>query len=250
MQRRLDGLNIQELGCHKEDKEVLSQSTKFSERTFIAKASERQEILKLLSGSIDMETFVNSEKVVSDNGKLVQDLVRFISSNNPLSIPEVYIQFISDISKGSPVAGLLQVTSIKPLKLLNDVATKQVDILSVENLEKLNILQKSLPTFWPHLMNIMRRENSDYLPDSVCKIVIKLIYVRRQTFAKATPHYENDYYKFDADNTDHSSMYYPVHPLIRHPSRYNVSGKDDEDHCEKSFPASSSFAGGIFTIGN
>ena len=35
----------------------------------------------------------------------------------------------------------------------------------------------------------------------------------------------------------------------QYPKRYNVSGKDDEDHCEKTFPSHSDFIDGMFIMG-
>lgn len=236
-----------ELGCHPADEGVLDQASEFSERTFISDAAERKLILALLSGSVDMSEFVKSKVLKSDNAKLIVNLVKHINGVSPLSVPEVYRQFIADITKALPVAGLLQVTSVEPLKILNDVAEMRIDIFDARNAEKLNILRKSLPTVWPQLSAIQKHEKSEFLPQEVRKIVIKLIYVRRQTFIKAPKRRDGDYFEYQGpeDNT----QCYPLFPLVRYPSRYDVGGKADDDHCEKSFPAHKDWLEGIFTIG-
>ena len=195
-----------------------------------------------------METFVSSPHIKSTNGKMLKDLVIHINENWPLRIPKVYTTFLADICKTSSVVGLLQVNSTEPLKLLDQFARKGFNARNAENIEKSRIIFKALPTFWPQLMAICDLEKSDYLPDIVGNIVRCLIFLWRKVFKNAPARYEDDYVPYTSSREPPTECY-PNHPAERYPARYNVAGKDDEDHCEKKFPSHDDFINGMFIIG-
>ena len=105
-----------------------------------------------------------------------------------------------------------------------------------------NLYLKALPAFCPILVSICDLEKSSYLPQCVSEIVLKLIKIRRDTFKKAPQRYSEDYYPYEKTGifTEDPTQYYPLHPIMRYPKRYAVSGKVDDDHCDKNFPSSSS----------
>ena len=49
--------------------------------------------------------------------------------------------------------------------------------------------------------------------------------------------------------SEHQTTFFPVHPNIRYPKRYNVNNIKGEEWCEKDFPRAHDFADGIFSIG-
>ena len=248
LRRKLDGLDIDELGCHPEDKKIHKQGSKFHDRQFLPNKKERDIVLELVTGSIDMDTFISNNQITSNTGKMLQDLVRHINSKWPLRLPKVYQTFITDICKTSSVVGLLQVNSSEPLKYLHQFSKKTLDLRDAENIEQSRILKKALPTFWPQLMSICELESSKFLPDIVGQIVLCLIFIWRKIFDKSEPRYKEDYIPYDSSREPPTSCF-PNHPVEQYLNRYNVSGKDDEDHCEKTFPSHGDFVDGMFIIG-
>ena len=54
--------------------------------------------------------------------------------------------------------------------------------------------------------------------------------------------------RVEGEGRENSMSFFPNHPIIRHPKRYQIGGRADEDHCEKTFPSHHDFIDGIFTI--
>ena len=72
---------------------------------------------------------------------------------------------------------------------------------------------------------------------SVAEVVLCLISIRRATFENCPTRFEEDYFEYKETGiySEHPSMFYPVHPLIRYPKSYVVSGTTDTDYCQKPF---------------
>ena len=86
--------HLEELDRHPDDHEVLEQGSHFSKRVFLSAHKERQLACGLVTGTISMEEFLESEDIKSENGELVRDLVKKIEEENPLQIPEEYITVV------------------------------------------------------------------------------------------------------------------------------------------------------------
>ena len=97
-------------------------------------------------------------------------------------------------------------------------------------------------------MAICELESSSFLPDIVAKIVLCLIYIWRKVFETSPQRYKEDYIPYTSSWEPPTSCF-PNHPVEQHLNRYNVSGKDDEDHCEKTFPSHTDFIDGMFIVG-
>jgi len=247
----LEDAGIKELGRHPNDKEALKQGSKFSNRLFLPIKKERNEVLRLISGEINMSEFVSSKEITSDNGLLLKDLISHVIEVSPLHLPSQYKEFICDISKSSAVAGLLQVTSAKPLNILKKYCSETFNLRHSDHLNKLRLMEQELPSFWPKLLAIANFEETNYLPKSVSQIVLKLVQVRENTFKSCPQRFQEEYYDYieTGEFAEHPSQYYPVHKLIKYPKTYTVSGVTDEDHCEKNFTQHGDFCSGIFNIG-
>ena len=251
LQRKLHGLNVSELSSHPDDRNILQQGSKFADRVFLSNKKERDLVFKLITGETDMATFILSEEIISENGKLVTKLVKIIHENSPLSIPEPYVKLLADISKAFPVAGLIQVNSSEPLNLLRLFAKQKIDIRSASEYEKAKCLERSIPSFWHILMSICELENTSFLPIPVANIVLALLKVRKQTFSKAPQRFTEDYVRYEKTGifSEDPTQCYPMHEIIRYPKQYKVSGKVDDEHCDKTFPSHTDFLDGIFSIG-
>ena len=246
LQKKLAGLKLSELSSHPNDDKILEQGSRFSDRILLADKKERDIVCELLTGNVDMEHFINSDIIKSENGKSIQELVRYIQLKWPLKIPDVFVKFIADISKSSSVAGLLQVTNHRTLVLLKKFCLEEIDIRSPTQDSKLKYLNSELPTFWPQLVAICELNKSTFLPSSVRKIVLCLIKIRKNTFKKSPQRYQEDYFPYEKEGIykEDPTQFYPNHPINQYPKLYNVSGNDDKDHCHKIFSSHSDFIDG------
>ena len=239
--------NLSELEKHHEDREVLRQSTLFQTRTFLSNIKERTLVLQLLAGDISKQEFYFSENIETDNGRLISNLVAALGLDDE-EIPRPYTRFINNISKPTSVRGLIQVTSPAPLQYLKQFCEGSINIKSVEEKFKLQVVLKQLPVLWPMLENICNLERSAVLPPEVCAIVLKLLQIRDQTFRNAAPRTNVVYHEYEDEEQPKTSCY-PNNPVVRHPKQYEVNKVKDKDLCEKAFIGHSHFAAGIFSAG-
>ena len=81
--------------------------------------------------------------------------------------------------------------------------------------------------------------------------VLKLLQIRKNTFAASTVRFQDDYYDYDGEGVfmEHPLAFYPNNRLIQYPKKYEVGSNIDKDFCAKSYPSHSDFLSGVFTIG-
>ena len=80
--------------------------------------------------------------------------------------------FIQDVSKSSPVAGLLQVTSENSIRILKHFSRRKLDLLSARNFKKLQHIQSEIPAFWRKLQDIISYEKETFLPHDIAEVVL------------------------------------------------------------------------------
>ena len=163
------------------------------------------------------------------------------------SLPECYEALLNELSKNSPVCGLLQVTNALPLRYLRQFALKEVNLRHFDNKEQLKVIQAQLPAFWPILMAICDYEKSVFCPGDVNQVVLQLLRIRRDTF-QGPDRFQDDYHKYESDKS-HPCEYYPMHKLLTYPAKYSIDAVRDSDFCEKEFNVGKDFTSGIFSIG-
>ena len=84
---------------------------------------------------------------------------------------------------------------------------------------------------------------------TLLELCLNFLEIRRQSFRKTPQRYAEDYFKYTGEYNEHQTTFFPVHPNVRYPKRYNVNNVKDEEWCEKDFPRAHDFADGIFSIG-
>ena len=114
-------------------------------------------MLQLLAGDISKQEFCTSENIVTDNGRLIVNLVTALGLDDE-DIPPPYRRFIKNISKPTSVRGLIQVTSPAALQYLKQFCEGIYNIKNVEEKSKLQVVIKQLPVLWPMLENICNLE--------------------------------------------------------------------------------------------
>ena len=238
--------HIQELDHHKDDLQVWAQSTTFQDRVFLPNTLERSLVCDLVTGKITCDEFLASE-ITTENGHMVADLVTYLADEWPEELPKQYLRFLSNISKGTSVRGLLQVSSGRPLEYLKKYCEENVDIRDASHIDKLRLVMSELPAFWAILDSICLLENRSFLPGHIGRIVLKILEIRKKMFDNAVHREETDYVKWEG--REHETMCYPNLKLFRFPKKVQVNKKVDKDMCEKNFPSDTEFTAGIFTIG-
>ena len=108
--------HLHELDRTDHDETCLRQGSFFEDCVFLSESCERKMVCNLLTNTISIEEFVESETILSSNGNLVVQLVVRIALFWPEEIPKPYKRLIGNICKISGVAGLLQVLSSEPLE--------------------------------------------------------------------------------------------------------------------------------------
>ena len=241
--------HLKEMGTADNDRGSLPQGSFY--RVFISVYRERQAICSLLTGAQNMDEFLEEEEeqLVTENSRLISDLICRLGRTWLDEIPKEYKRFIANVCKQSSVSGLLQVTSNQPLNYLHSFCQETLDIRSVEEADKLIFLQQQLPAFWQKLTNLLDLEGSKYLPVDVRQIVLKLIEIRKNIFLNATDRNDDDYEDWLSPNEEHPTQFYPEFPIFRYPKMYTVSGQKDVDLCNKAFDEKRDFSHGVFSIG-
>ena len=102
---------------HMEEQETfLNQSTYFKDRVFLSSANERALVLKLVSGEVDMISFLASD-MTSQNGHLIKDLIEMIEDSFAI-LPEEYSRLIKNICNRDGKSELKSTdTNLAPKKL-------------------------------------------------------------------------------------------------------------------------------------
>ena len=170
--------HLAELEQADNDEEVLPQGSHFHDRVFLSQITERKLVCELVTGGITPGEFSTSPDITSENGTLLKQLVRDIDARYQGQIPKVFARFLSNISKPTSVAGLLQCTGPSALQHLRDFANQTLHLRHRTNKDKLNLVANELPAFWPMLLGILNEENSNFLNPLLGTIVKKLLDIR------------------------------------------------------------------------
>ena len=160
------------------DEDILAQGSHFQDRVFLSNISERKLVCELVTGGITPGEFSTSPDITSENGRMLKRPVRDINRRYQGQIPKVFVRFLTNISKPTSVAGLLQSTGPEALKHLEDFANETLHLRHRINKDKLNIVAKELPAFWPMLLGILNEEKSNFLNPFLATIVLKLLDIR------------------------------------------------------------------------
>ena len=138
---------------------LLKQGGFFEDRTFIPNMKDRKVITALVTSEMEMEDFVGV-KLESPGAQLVTAVVQRLRRNSIEVLPNCYTRLFANISKETPVAGLLQVTKKEPLLILMSFARKAIDLSNASNINDLKMLKKEIPPFWDMLQSILKYEKS------------------------------------------------------------------------------------------
>ena len=158
-------------------------------------------------------------------------------------------RFLGNVCKPTSVAAYLQVTHNDPLVYLQQFCAEELNLRSIANQDKLQLIAEEIPALWPNLLAIMDLEKNDFLPLDVANILTKMVEIRISTFRNAAERSDNEYENWDSPGEEHPTQFYPNWDIFRYPKKYSVRSKTDKDMCDKSFESKKGFAFGIFSVG-
>ena len=248
MKRKIKAAGVNELKSHP-DQKILSQGSVHKSRVFLNQKADRDCFKEFITQASNLKTFCeekSKESFKTSNGVILYNILCRLASKTDV-LPDCYEALLNELSKNSPVCGLLQVTNSTPLKYLRQFALKEVNLRHFDSKDKLKVIQAQLPAFWPILMAVCDYEKSVFCPSDVNQVILQLLKIRRDTF-EGPDRFQEDYHKYESDKS-HECEFYPMHPLLTHPAKYSIDAVRDEDFCEKQFTVGKDFTSGIFSIG-
>ena len=202
-------------------------------------------IISLNKETMSITEILRSRKKKSENFKLVLKILDRIKELS--EVPSCYKDLLMELSKNSPVVGILQITKRQTLKYLREFCIRQKNVRDGNHHQELMLLMSELPAFFPILVRICDLEGSDFLPPDVSGVILSLIKIRLNTFSKSEQRFAEDYIPYD--KTEDCTQFYPNHPIHTYPKLYNIGSNVDKDSCDKNFSSHSQFVDGIFSIG-
>ena len=170
--------HLGELDHAEDDEEILSQGSHFRDRVFLSEIVERKLVCSLVTQVITVAEFLVSPDIQTANGVMLSQLVRHIDLRFSGELPKEYARLLTNISKPTSVAGLLQCTGPAALKHLGDFANQTLDLRRRSNSNMLNVVQKELPVFWHMLLDILNLEKTNFMNQLLANIVNKLLSIR------------------------------------------------------------------------
>lgn len=245
--------NTTELDRAAEDTEVLEQGSVASDRVFLTKKEEQSDVLDLLTGGVTLEDFVMSRKERSENFQMLVNVATVLVEKNCTEVPKPYKRFLANVAKATSVSGLLQPTGPRALEYLEmfanmttDAASETLDLLDINNSEKLIFVIKEIPVFWSMISDIMKHDNARILSNEIATIVKRILKIRRDFFTNSSPRNQHEYFPWQGEE-DHPTQFCPAFPLVKHPRKYDVYGRVDCDYCPKNFTDHKDFTPGVFS---
>ena len=100
--------HLGELDHAEDDEEILSQGSHFRDRVFLSEIVERKLVCSLVTQVITVAEFLVSPDIQTANGVMLSQLVRHIDLRFSGELPKEYARLLTNISKPTSVAGLLQ----------------------------------------------------------------------------------------------------------------------------------------------
>ena len=244
--------HLQEFDRHPDDSDSLEEGSKFKNRVFLHLKRERTLVGKLASGDIEIFEFLR-ENLSTDNGKLIQNLVRNIDErfhDEENSFPSCYQRLLSNLSKLTSVSGFLQATCPESLDILESFCNRQTDLRSVSQNENLKLIVSEFPALWPDLDEILDAVDADYLPVEVSDLIKRLIEMRRNIFLNSPDRFSTDYVEYDWEKDfEHPTQFWPNWEILCYPKKYNVRNVRDADLCNKNYRIDEKHPAGIFSGG-
>ena len=154
---------------------------------------------------------------------MISNLIQYLEERRLEEIDPVYKRLIRNLCKPTSARGFLQVTNYLPLEYLpleylGSFCREELDLKDVKNIEELRTVSKELPVLWQMLNDVCNLEQTSFLPQTILRIILKLLKIRMNSFLQSTSRTDAEYIPYDGP--EHPTMCYPNHPIKLYPKKY------------------------------
>ena len=87
-----------------------------------------------------------------------------------------------EVTKNTPVAGFIQVTNKKTIRHLKRFCSEELSVRNGGQQKELRLIQSQIPALWNILIEICQYDKSDFLPQQISTLILKLIEIRKKNF--------------------------------------------------------------------
>ena len=155
----------------------------------------------------------------------VFNLLEYIGNINQKNVPQCYLDILYEVSKNTPIVGIIQSNSRTFLAALKSYLDNEVDIF--EDKDMLDHLNEEVPVIINMLASVKKYENECYLPkpvEALLNFMIKLYSevhkIAHERFVKAE--------KYEADEPP--TEFFPGLPLHSEQKSFKVDRKGFKDN--------------------
>ena len=181
----------------------------------MSNSTERSVVCTLLGNQMSMDDFLICPDIRTDNGRMIQSIVQFLDQNGYDVIPRAFNRFIKNVCLPSSARGFFQVSNFLSLDYLVSFYEETLPLKDMEHLDELRFVSKEIPVLWPMLNDICNVVNTAFLPQSVSRVVMKLVEIRNNTFINCESREDTNYIPYDG--LEHPTMFFPNHKLKWYP---------------------------------
>ena len=93
------------------------------------------------------------------------------------------------------MAGFIQVTSSKAISLLKSFCRKKLNLINGLHREDLELVRSR----WKHINEICLYEETDYLPETTSKLILRLLEIRKLTYENSAIRFQEQYFDYDGE---------------------------------------------------
>ena len=222
------------------------------ERTFISDPAIRSILLKLSESQMVQSDILKSvraidkTKSIEEHVRLVKALLERLATSNVNK--ENYRLLIAELGKCSPVSILLPSPDPLDLKLICLLLDKKKDIYTDFNIK--TRIQNGFPLINKIILQILKVEQSSFLPLDVANIFKQLVKFRKDSLklarqravARVAPGPDFKAAQADIYPAD------PVHTLKNVYEADNKPEKNQDKSCQKIYPETATMTGGLTTV--
>ena len=84
------------------------------------------------------------------------------------------------------------------------------------------IVKREMPALWSHVSDVLKLEQTRFLPNDIASVVLRLLEMRNEIFHNASQRVSADYIPWPDPDEEHPTQCYQNWRLLRFPKKYNV----------------------------
>ena len=176
----------------------------------------------------------------------IVEVLEYIESLEVDEVPECYLDILYEISKNTPIFGLIQSSSMPFLATLKSYLDGTVDVFQDKDI--LDHLNNEVPILMSMIGSVRKYEGSTFLPQAVTKLFNNMIKLYSVGLKLATKrHIESNLYQHPEPPLE----YFPSYPLHSEAKNFDVDKRtfedteETEDDCNKEYPKAPKMTPGL-----